>query len=126
MKVLLLSSYGSYIPKFIRDHMQANSHSWRWGSVIDYIESNAVVNQVNCGNLLDQYNIIEFSIPNSKEKKYLIKRDGNKIINIFVSIIEVDVSRPWTILEYDGSEYIQYLDHTCIDKKANYCILPKD
>ena len=36
-------------------------------------------------------------------------------------IAEVDTSRPWTILEYDGSEYIQYLDYKVVDKDMNYC-----
>ena len=36
-------------------------------------------------------------------------------------IKEVDTSRPWTILDYDGSEYVQYLDYNIIDKDLNYC-----
>lgn len=39
----------------------------------------------------------------------------------FYFIAEVDTSRPWTILEYDSAEYIQYLDYSIIDKDLNYC-----
>ena len=49
-------------------------------------------------------------------------RVGNNII----MLEEVDTSRPWTILDYDGAEYIQYLDFDVIDKESNYCKLKKE
>lgn len=36
-------------------------------------------------------------------------------------IKEVDTSRPWKIEEYDGAEYIQYLDYEVKYKDINYC-----
>lgn len=44
-----------------------------------------------------------------------------KTYDEFYFIAEVDTSRPWTILEYDGAEYVQYLDYSIIDKNLNYC-----
>lgn len=41
-----------------------------------------------------------------------------------VYIIDVDTSRPWTIMEYDADEYIQYLDYEVVDENVNYCKLP--
>lgn len=36
-------------------------------------------------------------------------------------IVEVDTSRPWTIEEYDGAEYIEYLDFDVVEPSYNYC-----
>ena len=49
-----------------------------------------------------------------------------KIDYNIIRLVEVDTSRPWTILDYDGAEYIQYLDYNVIDKESNYCKLRKD
>lgn len=49
-----------------------------------------------------------------------------KVDKHIIMLVEVDTSRPWTILDYDGSEYIQYLDYNIIDKEANYCELRKN
>ncbi|MBO5712035.1 MAG: hypothetical protein J6R47_04280 [Acholeplasmatales bacterium] len=43
-----------------------------------------------------------------------------------IMLVDVDTSRPWTILEYDGSEYIQYLDFNVVDAESNYCKLKKE
>lgn len=50
-------------------------------------------------------------------------RNVYELANSFYSIEDVNTARPWTIAEYDGSEYIQYLDYEVIDKKINYCTL---
>lgn len=36
-------------------------------------------------------------------------------------LVEVDINRPWTIEEYDGAEYIEYLDYDVIDETYNFC-----
>ena len=41
----------------------------------------------------------------------------------FYYIVEVDTTRPWRITDYDGLEYVQYLDYVVIDKELNYCEL---
>lgn len=49
-------------------------------------------------------------------------RVGNNVI----MLVDVDTSRPWTILDYDGAEYIQYLDFDVVDVESNYCKLKKE
>jgi hypothetical protein len=59
-----------------------------------------------------------------KQGEVVIREEGGywiKAYDEFYFIAEVDTSRPWTILEYDGSEYIQYLDYKVIHKDLNYC-----
>lgn len=41
----------------------------------------------------------------------------------FYYIVEVDTTRPWRITDYDGLEYVQYLDYIVIDEELNYCEL---
>lgn len=39
------------------------------------------------------------------------------------SIVEVDISRRWTISDYDNNEYIEYIDvYECCDKALNFYI----
>lgn len=47
----------------------------------------------------------------------------NTSINILeqFTILEVDTSRPWKIENYDGAEYVQYLDYVVINEDINYC-----
>lgn len=44
----------------------------------------------------------------------------------FYYIVEVDTTRPWRITDYDGLEYVEYLDYTVIDEELNYCELKND
>ena len=44
----------------------------------------------------------------------------------FYYIFDVDTTRPWRITDYDGLEYVQYLDYTVIDEELNYCELKGD
>lgn len=46
-----------------------------------------------------------------------------KLANSFYGIQNVDINRPWHIAEYDGKEYVEYLDYDVIDEKMNYCKL---
>ncbi len=39
------------------------------------------------------------------------------------TIEDVDTTRPWHFSEYDGSEFIEYLDYEVVDKEFNYCKL---
>ena len=49
-----------------------------------------------------------------------------RVENNIIILVDVDTSRPWTILDYDGAEYIQYLDFDIIDTEINYCELKKE
>ena len=44
-----------------------------------------------------------------------------ELVNNFFNIAEIDTNRPWTICEYDGCEYIQYLDYDVINPEHNFC-----
>lgn len=41
----------------------------------------------------------------------------------YLSIEKVDASKPWTIDNYDGAEYIRYLVVEVVDPELNYCKL---
>ena len=64
----------------------------------------------------------EFECTQEYHKPDKVFRVGNNII----MLLDVDTSRPWTILDYDGAEYIQYLDFDIIDAESNYCKLKKE
>ena len=54
------------------------------------------------------------------DNQFYFYNENSKYIHPF-SIVEVDTSRPWKIEEYDGAEYIQYLDYIVINEEINYC-----
>ena len=92
----------------------------RTGDIIKYIEDNIIVCK-------DTNNIIEL-IKNNPNNFIHIQGDYYaswdkiyKTIALF-KIQEVDITRPWTIQEYDGSEYIQYLDYNIVNTDMNYCV----
>lgn len=92
----------------------------RTGNIIKYIENNTIACR-DTNNIMD-----------------LCKNNPNKFIHVqgdyYVSwdciyetmalfkIQDVDITRPWTIQEYDGSEYIQYLDYNIVNTNMNYCV----
>ncbi|WPS85382.1 hypothetical protein SMD22_01770 (plasmid) [Brevibacillus halotolerans] len=39
----------------------------------------------------------------------------------YLSLQEVDITKPWTITNSDGSESIQYMSYVVIDTELNYC-----
>ena len=59
------------------------------------------------------------TIVNIGDSKYFIYNKNLKYISS-LEIVEVDISRPWTIEEYDGAEYIKYLDYEITNKELNY------
>lgn len=64
-----------------------------------------------------------------EEKGKMVCKSGNgyyyEIVNKYSYFIEdVDITRPWAILEYDGNEYVQYLDYQIVDNNVMYCKLP--
>ena len=117
MKVIILNNWGTKIPKMIKDRVH-NGNNWRWGDLVKFIE----VNAVNADQLGINPNAKVICYPgiDKTSKTYLFKED-----QVTLSIIDVDTSRPWSIEKYDGAEYVQYLDYDIIDKKINFCELPK-
>lgn len=133
MKVLLFTAYGGYAAtpqmKEILSKYENKGIRGRIGEIVDYVENNHVLYPT-----IYKLSEIEKEFENNKElivkfedlqkhgyQKYMIYRDiGYSGITTF-SIVDVDTTRPWTIEEYDGAEYIQYLDENkLIDKELNY------
>lgn len=93
----------------------------------------SIQNRINAVNYLlthcekmndDYYKYLE----QVKRKDVIVQADNktftcwninNDCICVF-SIVDVDTSKPWTIEEYDGSEYIKYLEFELVDEKYNY------
>lgn len=133
MKVLLFTGYGGYAatPQMKEILEKYDGIYSRIGEIVDYVENNHVVYDVS------QYFEVEKELKKKNNKELIIKFEDNKkhdnyqkyaIYNNIkysnfstFSIVEVDITRPWTIEEYDGAEYIQYLDENkLIDKELNY------
>lgn len=81
------------------------------------------------GELLEIMNQKEYDKFNIKARTdqdiiSLVKKHKGKLNDIewqYLSVYEVDTSRPWTIDSYDGCECIEYLDeYELIDKELNY------
>ena len=119
MKVVILNNWGGRIPKMLKPYTN-NGNNWRWGKVVSFIETNAVnANGLDPHNI--QTNVICYPGTDANSRTYLFKNE-----NLIVSVVDVDTTRPWTILTYDGAEYVQYLDYDYIDKHVNFCELPKN
>lgn len=118
MKVLLFTSYGSIgTTKDIRWLLKKYSFPKnRVGQIVEYIENNAIsLTKENIENYLKKH---KNHIGKIEKDYYVYDEQINGLKSL--SIIEVDIKRPWRIEEYDGSEYIQYLDYNIIDKELNY------
>lgn len=100
MKILLFKTYaGNKVDKELKEKLSTNNFPLnRVGTIVDYIEQQ--------GKLVSRY----------PEGNYYQFKTGETYF-----IEEVDISRPWTILEYDGSEYIQYLDYEVVEESIGYC-----
>lgn len=103
IKVLVFNNYGAnVVPSALKKVMDKNTFPKnRIGKVIEYIES-------NYKPISNEDGIVQYNVKTNKEQSYFC-------------IKTVDISRPWKIEEYDGAEYIQYLDIVTIDKELNYC-----
>lgn len=127
MKVLLFSAFGkSLVTKEISDILgKSEFPKNRCGEIISYIENHSVdmigksekelfkYLKSNYNNIAKVHSSVQGSI-------FCIYNYEFENISNF-SILEVDTSRPWTISNYDGSEYIKYLDdYKLKDKELNY------
>jgi len=119
MKVIIMTSYGGErLPaEFKADY---KNPLWRMDKgLIERIEKS------NWVDVEDESEIIEVG------KNYRVKKENGTLyvydtpdyIVKFITfeIVDVDISRPWCIEDYDGSENIKYLDnYVCISKEYNY------
>ena len=127
MKILLFTGYGdsSGTPKMREIMKKYIGIRCRTGEIIEYIENNRILfvdlsefTMNIAKNKMDNDNeiIVEFE---GFDNKYHYKSNAGYMSSF--SIVDVDTTRPWTIKEYDGAEYIEYLDENkLIDKELNY------
>ena len=132
MKVLLFIDYG---PPYPTEEMQKIMDKYefpynRIGEIVEYIENNSeLVVDVSASSILKTKHHIG-KLYCSFGDVYGCCAENNKpswfgSVNPISSmqIAEVDITRPWTIEEYDGKEYIRYLDVDVIHENINYCKL---
>ena len=123
MKVLLFVGYGTPSGcKTINDLLSEKTFPLNRvdNDVINHIEQNA--EEKKADETKSIYELCEES------KSKIIKLNNlyfcfghRKGSGCTMQIVNVDVSRPWKIEEYDGAEYIQYLDYKVINQDINYC-----
>lgn len=99
MKIALSIDYGDRFPEALSDINKEPYPKCRI-DIVNYIEEH--------GDLMCTF-------PSTAQ---VYKLDG-----CIFSIEDVDISRPWRITDYDGAEYIQYLDYVVVNKEINYCEL---
>lgn len=124
MKVLIFSGFGSCVlTPTMKKIMKENKFPFnRVGKIIEYIESKAVdktgsdIFEIRKWLNEDLENI---AICVDCNQKFYLVGDGDGGSDNF-SISDVDITRPWTIEEYDGSEYVKYLDRYGVIKELNY------
>ena len=122
VKILLFSGFGANT--FSKEMIKINemySFPVSRKELANFVEKTAIHKSSSVGSealedfLKDNFECI-VCIDNSK---YFIYNKKLKYISS-LEIVEVDTSRPWTIEEYDGAEYIKYLDYEILDKELNY------
>lgn len=98
MKVALFIDYGpNILTKELKEKLKKYEFPQCRINIVDYIEEHG---------------------------EFISKHDNiYKLSNSLYSIVDVDISRPWRITSYDGSEYVEYLDYNVVNKELNYCEL---
>ena len=126
MKVLLFIDYGTPYPT---EEMQKIMDKYefpynRIGEIVNYIENNSeLVVDVSASSILKTKHHIG-KLYSSFGDVYGCCTETNKpswFPTSSMQIAEVDTTRPWTIENYDGKEYIRYLDVDVIHEDINYC-----
>lgn len=131
MKILLFTGYGGYAatPQMKEILNKYKGIRGRVGEIVYYVESNHVsyptiseLPEVEKEFTKNKELIVKFEdIQKHGYQKYMVYNSTGYSNTTTFSIVNVDTTRPWTIEEYDGAEYIQYLDENkLVDKELNY------
>lgn len=127
MKVLLFTDFGTnYLsPEMIKILGKNPFPINRTGKIIEFVEQIAVPLDKTEGLIPQIFKeksntIIKIEDQGTSQDIYIIKSDSDRFSRF--AIQEVDTTRPWTIENYDGAEYIQYLDYNIINSDINYCV----
>ena len=102
----------------------------RTGEIIDYIEKHAqfinLDEKYNEKEIADYIRNLEkgiFEILKFKENeeiRYLLYDKKNENI-VYFNIIDIDISKPWTLVIQDNCEKAEYLKYNIFDKELNFC-----
>ena len=118
LKVIILSAYGcNLLPKEF--NVDYSNPLWRLDvSLISQIENKN-------WKLLDNNTELKkgcyYCRAEREGVKYLYPLNDKMNNYSSFDIVEVDISRPWCIEEYDGAEYVHYLDnYDCISEDFNF------
>lgn len=128
IKVLIFSGYGvdAVTQKMAKIMDKYQYPKNRVGEVCDFIEDTAKY----FGEDISWEDICDFLEKNPNE---IIRIEDNYYVHeptmrmpCKIAIKEVNINRPWTIMEYDGAEYIKYLDFDIIDEEIHFCKYKKE
>ena len=122
MKVIVLSDWDPAYPMYLKPYIEKDEDGWRFNqTLIRKIEKDALPYDINYRPQRNGPYVIMECDNRYCESGTKMYRFYDSRQTLMVTITEVDTSRPWTICEYDSSEYIQYLDYDVINEKVNYC-----
>ena len=128
INVLIFNGYGMHcMPKKVRQLLINENLSFPYNRIISDEKLEEI--REKAGPCLDnsrdvnffeqcknsENGIIRFSI----DQFYFCDYNTNTLCPFMIG--EVDTSRPWTIENYDGGEYVQYLDYVVLHEDINYC-----
>lgn len=129
MKVLLFSGHESAYPteemQKILDKLEFPFN--RIGEIVEFIEKNSediidysAISLLNTKKHIGKHRLTSniYACCTRKKKSELF---GSNYPITTLAIVDVDITRPWTIDVYDGAEYIKYLDYDVVDEDINYC-----
>ena len=130
-KVLIFNGYGNEIhtKEMEKIMLPLGYPRGRINEICNYIEKVAIKCDLNVYSEWEEF--VELLKNNPENIYYFADFDETQYFiydsefghHCKFKIVDVDTSRPWEIQEYDGAEYIQYLDYNVIDKEFNYCKL---
>ena len=139
MKIALNTSYGiSSIPKYVeKDYLELKKQHPTWpmeillGIIFDKLETNGHSDEDVTSFADGTFKAPYIKIKSNGIEKLLFNKVkdskssyGFQILNFDkFDLVNIDNSRPWTIEEYDGHQYIRYLDtkdYSIANKELNY------
>ena len=126
MEYLIYPDYGIQIlPEEIK--VKIKDDNFRYGKIIQLINQMYPINISSRSFSKDFYAKHSYLRSEDYPNRITFLLSKNRMSDSSVEIIDVDIERPWTLTEYDGSEDILYLDnYVCVNKKTNQHELRKE
>ena len=128
MKIAIESGYGGFkIPKWLLEKCKDENFLKVRVNIAKYLEENfdkeideSKLYSETLEKLLNENKILKINTKHNSV--YFIKEEDSNTKCEF-TIEDVDTKRPWHFGEYDGAEFVEYLDYEVVDKEFNYCKL---